>query len=252
MDLLLYILALLPLAQAWTFRYTNSDNEKTTIHGTDNLDCTDIDLPNGNDVSFHPQGTLPCLRLFNDAKCPEDENGSFEYNSSCTAWEWTTNAHGNFSAIKVYVPGEPTATASMSTATKTSATTGTSKSQSASSSSSSGLTLSGGAIAGIVVGLVCAFLIVAAIFFFLGRRKRKAKLANQQNLPPAPYEPSPTEDKKADVVTSAKGISEKPADSHPAGVGLAPGSQPAELAGSEQNRPAELATNLVHELDAHR
>lgn len=252
MDLLLYLVALLPLVQAWTFRYTNSDNETTTIHGTENLDCTDIDLPSGNEVSFHPEGTLPCLSLYHGAKCPDSEKGSFKINDTCTAWEWTTNAHGNFSGIEVYVSGAPTATASMSTATQTSASTGTSTSQSTSSGSSSGLTLSGGAIAGIVVGLVCAFLIVAAIFFFLGRRKRKAKLANQQNSPPAPYEPSETEDKKADVVTSAKGISEKPADSHPAGFELAPGSQPAELAGSGQNQPAELATNLVHELDTHR
>ncbi|CAI7674481.1 unnamed protein product [Penicillium discolor] len=194
MDLLLYIFALLPLVQSWTFQYTNSANETTTLHGTKNLDCTDIDLPNRNVAS--------------------DVNAT-----SCESWKWKSPANGRFRGIKVLVSGAPTATASISTATQTTATTATSTSPSTSSSTPPS-TLSGGAIAGIVVGLVCALLIVAAIFFFLGLRKRKAML-------------------------------EKPADSHPAGVGPAPSYQVAELAASGKNRPAELATNPVHELDAH-
>jgi hypothetical protein len=254
MDLLLYIFALLPLVQAWTFRYTNSVNETTTIHGTKNLDCTDIDLPNKNAVSWDPEDTLKaCLLIYHRTECPDSEHSPSDFNTSCTDYKWEAFAGGGrFRGIRVLVSGAPTATASISTATQTTATTGTSKSPSTSSDSSSGSTLSGGAIAGIVVGLVCAFLIVAAIFFFLGRRKRKAKLANQQNTPQGPYEASATGNAKADVLTSAKSMSEKkPADSHPTGVGPAPGSQLAELAGSGQNQPAELATNSVHELDAH-
>lgn len=254
MDLLLYIFALLPLVQAWTFRYTNSSNETTTIHGTKNLDCTDIDLPNENAVSWDPEETLKaCLLIYHRAECPDSEYSPSDFNTSCTDYKWEASAYGRFRGIRVLVSGAPTATASISTATQTTATTGTSTSPSTSSNSSSGLTLSGGAIAGIVVGLVCAFLIVAAIFFFLGRRKRKAKLANQHNAPQDPYETIATGNAKADVLTSAKGMSEKekPADSHPTGVGPAPGSHLAELAGSGQNRPAELATNSVHELDAH-
>ncbi|KAJ5152396.1 hypothetical protein N7492_010691 [Penicillium capsulatum] len=250
MDLLLYIFALLPLVQAWTFRYTNSANETTTLHGTKNLDCTDIDLPNRNVASYDPEGTLPCLLIYQGAKCPDSEHDDVNA-TSCESWKWTSPANGHFRGIKVLVSGAPTATASISIATQTTATTATSTSPSTSSDSSSGLSLSGGAIAGIVVGLVCAFLIFAAIFFFLGRRKRKAILANQQNAPQGPCEPSATGDAEADVLTSAKGMSEKPADLHPAGVGLAPGSQLAELAASGQNRPAELATNPVHELDTH-
>ncbi|KAJ5770302.1 uncharacterized protein N7511_002353 [Penicillium nucicola] len=258
MDILLYIFALLPLVQSWTFQYTNSANETTTIHGTKNLDCTDIDLPNGNAASYDPEGSLPCLLIYQRAKCPDSEQSDVNA-TSCESWKWESPANGRFRGIKVLVSGAPTATASISTATQATATIATSTSLSTSSSTppstssdaSSGLTLSGGAIAGIVVGLVCALLIVAVIFFFLGHQKRKAMLANQQNAPQGPYEPSATGYAEADVLISTKGMLKKPADSYLAGVGQAPGSQLAELAASGQNRPAELATNPVHELYTH-
>lgn len=250
MDLLLYIFALLPLVRAWTFRYINTANETTTIHGTENLDCTDIDLPYRNTASYDPEGTLPCLVIYQGAKCPESEH--IDVNAtSCRSWGWTSPATRHFRSIKVLVSGAPTATASISTATQTNATTATtatSTSPSTSSDSSSGLTLSGGAIAGIVVGGVAfVVLIIAAVFFFRRRQKQKAILANQQDAPQGPHGPNATGDAEPEALTSSKGISEKTADLQPAGVGPAPGSQLAELPG--QDPPMELPNNQVHELD---
>ncbi|KAJ5180593.1 hypothetical protein N7492_003803 [Penicillium capsulatum] len=253
---LLKFFFLLPLARAWTFRYTNATDHATIVHKTGILNCTKMDLAGGKLFSWDPEGSSLCITIFYDTKC---EHGA---GISCP-W-WKKNASTDFLAYQVY-GDEQAATATISTAaptptsssrTSTSSTSATSSpsvtastTPAASTQSSSSSALSGGAIAGVVVGVVCAVLIIAALFFFFGRRGRKqAALANASNVPQGPYGSNAAGRPEADAPTSSKGISEKPGNSLDGGVRPLPGSRVLELAG--QHQATELGNSAVHELDA--
>lgn len=257
MVLLLYTLIFLPLVQAWTFRYTNATNNATILHEIGTLNCTEIDLAGGKLFSWDPEGAKLCVLIFYDAKCLRGAGYSCPF--------WKKLASRNFYGVKI-IPNEETASVTISTAIRTSATSvATSAITTASTSSittpivtisstpvasksSSPPHLSGGAISGVVIGVFCAVLIIATIFFFCGRRqKQNAVLANQRNTPQGSYKTDKIGQVEADALMSSRVISEKPTDPYSVGFRPAPGSRFVELAG--QDRTAELANRPLHELD---
>lgn len=251
--LLLYTLVLAPVVNAWTFRYTNATNNATILHDTGKLNCTKIDLAGGKLFSWDPEGAKLCVSLYYDAKCVT--RGGLGCNP------WKRNASTNFYGVDIITdeqaetatvstatssPTSRTSTASTSTTTVTPTPTSTSA---ANDTSSSGSSLSGGAIAGIVIGVVSAVIMVAALFFFFGRRHRKkAALAHGQgDALQGPYGPDTSDRAETEGVTSSQGISEKQASSDGGAFRPAPGSRVVELAG--QNRAAELAHSPLSELE---
>ena len=251
MKSLLYALALAPLVNAWTFRYTNATNNATILHDTGKLNCTEIDLAGGKLFSWDPEGEKLCVSIYHDAKCVNRAG------LGCAFWK--KNASANFYGVEIFTD-EQAASATVSTATP-SPTTSPSRSSSATptvtptsasaadDTDSSGSSLSGGAIAGIVIGVVSAVVMVAALFFFFGRRHRKkvALARAQEDAPQGPYGPDTSDRAETEAVTSSKGISEKPASSDGGMFRPAPGSRVVELPG--QDRATELAHSPLSELE---
>ncbi|KAJ5729216.1 uncharacterized protein N7483_003724 [Penicillium malachiteum] len=280
MKRLLYISTafLIPLVHGWTFLYTNSSGQSTILEETGKLNCTKIQLAEDKLFTWDPKKRDLCISIYYDESC--DNRGGI----SCPFWK--KNASTNFGSIAVFTNNEA-ASASVSTMTMTS-TASTSSSSSSSttdlsnsttsvvsftspvtptsstaapaaasdgtSSTKSDSGLSGGAIAGIVIGAIAGVLIIAALSFFFRRRNRKnATLANQQSgsMPQAPYgRPIPG--------TATSFAATSPSTTHPAekesfsssGIPTRPppGSTMSELSG--HTRPVELVNTPISELDA--
>ncbi|KAJ6013418.1 hypothetical protein N7540_008009 [Penicillium herquei] len=282
MKRLLYISTafLIPLVQGWTFLYTNSSDQSTILEETGKLNCTKIQLAEDKLFTWDPEKSDLCISIYFDDSC--DNRGGI----SCPFWK--KNASTNFGSIAVFTNNEA-ASASVSTMTVTS----TASTSSSSSSSTTGLSnstisvvsstspitttswsaaataasdstsstksdsdLSGGTIAGIVIGAIAGVLIVAGLFFFFRRRNRKnATLANQQSgaTPQDPY------DRHGSIPGTATSFAAtSPSTTHPAekesfsssGVPIRPppGSTMSELSG--HTRPVELVNSPISELDA--
>ncbi|KAJ5612968.1 hypothetical protein N7510_006162 [Penicillium lagena] len=268
--LLVYALSFIPLVNGWTFLWTNATGKATIIHnGTQHLKCTQISLAKGKEFQWDPENDGVCIGIYYDTEC-KTAGGL-----SCNAWD--KNASTNFDAISIFPPDEsstvtvgpaPTSTSGpssspASTAATTTSSSSTSSSTSSSSStststsvattgnkpSSSGSSLSGGAIAGIVIGVVAGVVLIAALFFFVGRRNRKNKAAaasaQADSMPRGPYAPQgPTPD-GIYAQTSSLNKPEKPPTSS-SGVPLthpALGSRVAEVSGDKP--AAEMAHTPV-------
>ncbi|KAJ5798862.1 uncharacterized protein N7503_006367 [Penicillium pulvis] len=200
MKSLLYTLFLAPLAHGWTFRYTNSTSDTTILEETGSRNCTKIQLAKNKLFSWDPEGSNECVSIYYDENC--ETSGGY----SCAFWK--KSASHDFGSIDVSTSNKAasvsvittTETATSTSASSVTSTTGTSSAASTSStfsasptttssaattdSTSSSSTISGGAIAGIVIGVLVGILVIAAIFFILRRRNRKlAAAANSQSDP---------------------------------------------------------------------
>ncbi|RHZ63596.1 uncharacterized protein CDV56_106911 [Aspergillus thermomutatus] len=181
-------LALTPLTSAWTLTWRNSTAGATIIEENKPENCTRIWHQEGEAFSWDPEGKW-CMHFYKDAACSEIAG------LACDGKVWRKDASRNLSAFDVY-PMPPdsvsvifpstsstTTTSSPShTPTSTAVTTTAAESQSATSAAAtttptgppSSTSLSGGAIAGIVIGALAALAVLGALFFFLGKRNRKA------------------------------------------------------------------------------
>ena len=63
LKMLRFILLLIPLVNAWTFRYTNEGNETEIIRGSEERNCTVADIFEDKLFTWDPEGTKQCLSL---------------------------------------------------------------------------------------------------------------------------------------------------------------------------------------------
>ncbi|KAI9042797.1 EGFR-like transmembrane domain-containing protein [Aspergillus affinis] len=197
---LLTILLLTKIAHTWTFVWRN-ESGPNVIHESKPAKCVRIYHEKGEEFSWDPEGAW-CLRIWGEATC-ENMIGW-----ECEHTRWRRDASRNLSAYDVYVMPKDaqkefiTETRSTSTSTSSSTETGTtttttakdaqgsatkgsssatrtgvstptptSTSDADSDDDSSSGSLSGGAIAGIVIGAIAGVTVLATIFFLWGRQK---------------------------------------------------------------------------------
>lgn len=268
MKLSIYAFAFVPLAHAWTFLYTNATGNATILHDTGPSNCTQITLAANKPFSWDPEGQNLCISIYHDHKCDNRGGLSCGVNGA-----WKKDASSDFWSIQVIDNGEPSSSAtptptptsttatSMTTSTSstetsptaTATSTSTSTTAAAAASSSGSSSLSGGAIAGIVVGVIAGIAIIGALFFLYGRRSRnrqQAAAANEllSSSPQGPYTPQSPMTAVAYPPSSSLGTSEKGVvSSTTPSVRPAPGSRVVELAGHDPS--AELVNSPISELD---
>ncbi|PLB49098.1 hypothetical protein P170DRAFT_436742 [Aspergillus steynii IBT 23096] len=177
--------------QAWTFVWRNSTGANVA-HENKNATCVRIYHQKDLQFSWDPEGPW-CLRIWREAEC-ENMIGW-----ECENTRWRKDATRNLSAYDVYpmpedsvrkfVSTETTGTMTMisTIVSETSTTSEATTSDKGASASATGATptptgeasedgdgggaLSGGAIAGIVVGGVAGVVVLATVFFLWGRRR---------------------------------------------------------------------------------
>ncbi|GES64683.1 hypothetical protein ATEIFO6365_0009017200 [Aspergillus terreus] len=185
-------IAYTPLTTAWTLTWRNETAGASIEHQDTALTCTRIYHEKGEDFSWDPEGAW-CMDFWAEPTCDT------RIGYSCDGRVWKKAASRNLSAFDVYpMPVEsrrvygflststtpsPTAAATTLTVTHPAATSAT---QTAEAEGDSGSSLSGGAIAGIVVGAVAGLGLLAALCFFLGKRKPK----NAHTAPEVPLSPA--------------------------------------------------------------
>ncbi|KAL4894717.1 hypothetical protein BDV59DRAFT_200529 [Aspergillus ambiguus] len=184
-------IAFFPVTNAWTLVWRN-DTGASIEHQETPVNCTPIYHEEGKQFSWDPEGAW-CMNFWSESTC-ENRIGY-----SCDGVVWKKAASRDLSAFDVYpMPIEsrqvygfpstsavPTPTASTLTVTQPAETSAT---QTSEADTDSGNSLSGGAIAGIVVGAVAGLALLAALFFFLGKRKPKNDASDipSSQPPPAP------------------------------------------------------------------
>ncbi|KAE8377985.1 hypothetical protein BDV26DRAFT_200061 [Aspergillus bertholletiae] len=185
-------LTFLSCTNAWTLTWRN-ETGAFIVDGDSVRNCTRIYHEKGLEFSFNPEGKW-CLKFWDEATCQT------QIGKTCEGRRWQQIASKNLTAFNVYAmpPADisangmaSTSTTSTSSASSTSTmTTTTSATTSATPTETpqteeGGTSLSGGAIAGIVVGSVAGVAILAALFFFWGRRKRNAAALASTGTAPA-------------------------------------------------------------------
>ncbi|CAG8068970.1 unnamed protein product [Penicillium olsonii] len=256
--MLRFILLLIPLVNAWTFRYTNEGNETEIIRGSEERNCTVADIFEDKLFTWDPEGTKQCVSIYRDKTC--DSMGGY----SCTAWR--KNASRTFMAFDIMpenlivskaetstIASTSIPTSEVSTSTPSSTSTSITPSTTSSSvftptsspeaaantDSTSSTSLSGGAIAGVVIGVVAAVAIIVALIVFFMKRQKKT---------PTPAGQSPHGLHEADGTGSS--MSGTTADGPFTSLGFqpVPGSRFVELKGDAGS--TELGSSPISELDA--
>ncbi|KAH8434006.1 EGFR-like transmembrane domain-containing protein [Aspergillus melleus] len=193
-SLITLILLLTKTAHSWTFVWRN-ESGPNVVHESKPAKCVRIYHEKGEEFSWDPEGAW-CLRIWGEAAC-ENMIGW-----ECEHTQWRKSASRNLSAYDVYVmpkdvqeefitetrtsssssetgttsdrQASTTADSSSATRTGVSTPTPTPTSDADSDDDSGGGSLSGGAIAGIVIGAVAGVSVLATLFFLWGRRKPRS------------------------------------------------------------------------------
>ena len=259
---------------AWVFSWTTPDGTLLTNHGDSELSCKDMNNPKGNVYDWDPQSGHWCIFMYGVKGCSAN-NTDDAVGYTCKPWPWANHVSGkqiySYQVINdtagyasSSAAAEPTSTSTSSTSTQTTTSTSvqqTSATPTSSSDSDTGSSastnqkttgsssLSGGAIAGIVVGVLAAVIIAGLLFFFLYWRRRKSS-KTEKDLPAYASAPSPPPAPMS--ATTATGTSELQGyekQQHFEKDGLEPGQKLNELRG-DQNHVLEMEQGTVRaELD---
>lgn len=256
--LLRYGLLFIPLVNAWTFRYTNKTEESEIIVGSGEQNCTVGNIAGGKEFSYNPGGASDlCVSLYRDKSCTS--RGGY----SCTVWQ--RNASRNFMAFdvkseKVILSEDQTSTMTSTSMTSTSTsisttssptTTPTPSDAAAAGNANSGSGLSGGAIAGVIIGVVAAVAIIVGLVVFFMKRQKKQTPAPPTTGSYGPHEGGATGSVMSgttaqDQMSPIGGFSE--AAQKQRFMELPGQSATSELGGS-QTLTSELGNNSISELD---
>lgn len=173
--LVLHVLSVLPSAYAWTFVWRNASDDAYVEHDQQAMSCKQINNAQGELFEWDSEDGPFAISLYANTDCSGSPGGyathifnknaskpilSFKVDSTATT---TTSAS----------PTSTTSTSSPATSSTTQTPTAPIATASPSSSPSSGNALSGGAIAGIVIGVVAGVAIIGGLLFFMGRQKRQ-------------------------------------------------------------------------------
>ncbi|CAI7666648.1 unnamed protein product [Penicillium manginii] len=243
---LFYAIASIPLAQAWTFLYTNATNNATILHQSGTVNCTQIDLAKGKEFSWDPEDVDVCISIYYDKSCTS--RGGL----SCNAWK--KDSGNNYQSIQIFTNDEDASGSSSTSSIPTSATmssttavsptipaTNTSTADvSSSNSSSSKPSFSGGTIAGIVIGVIAAAFIIGA---FLLRNRRT--ISPRSAPVSSPYKPT-LSDMQAAMPPHEFAFASSEKTLPPSRGRPVPGSKLVELPGSLQR--AELGNSPMSEM----
>ncbi|OQE16506.1 hypothetical protein PENFLA_c027G08644 [Penicillium flavigenum] len=227
LPLLLYFTCL-PSVSAWIFSWHEPDGKLLTVQNDVGQDCKLMNNPEGNVFDWTPQEGYWCLFLYGNTHCEEPSEGytcktypwpdhvssadllSFTVKNNTSAFESSTSsisASPSATNSDTSTSVSPSSTDTNSSPTPTVVTTPTadatdaassSPATSASSRTADNSTISGGAIAGIVVGVLAAVAIAGLIFFLVRRRRQNAAQSSAVGRSPtvAMAElPSPQEEK---------------------------------------------------------
>ena len=282
---LLTLTTLLPLVHSWSFIWRNASGDATVLHGNQPRKCININHAKGQEFQWDPQGGEWCIYLYGARDCKNGTSGGY----TCKTWGWNHKSSGDINSFDVeeWPPGYGTTAGLMSTVTVTPTTgfattsyatakakvTVTATAAPTALPAGSGDALSGGGIAGVVIGVLVAVALVGALAFLFGRRTRpkhdddhegdaKSSVAGRISPTPGPLPPnsspggSPIQEKPLTMghmtqVTSPT-TTVVPSDPSTAGDPPAtyrpPGSRMVELVGnngtqelSDHNRVLELA-----------
>lgn len=192
-------------ANAWTFVFTDTHNSSHVKTGYNTTSCAKMDMERGGYYNWDPEDRDFCINMFPDEHCnPDNRNGY-----SCPIWpkrhleqkfvgSWLVN-HEKDALDPISSTTTPSSSETSSAAHASDPTvTVTSKPEKTSAEATEsavpsedddddgdgGSSLSGGAIAGVVVG-VLAGVAIMAVFGFLAIRRRR-----QQNRPVSPKPPA--------------------------------------------------------------
>ncbi|KAJ5379268.1 hypothetical protein N7509_012387 [Penicillium cosmopolitanum] len=157
---LLSCLAYSPLASAWIYTWHSPNDTLLSYQGAEPLACKSMNNPVGNVFNWEPQDGHWCIFMYSNSNC-SDENVGY----TCKDWEWAshastkhilsfqvTNNTSSFSATATSsISATQTSTSISSTATSTTPSAATATATSEPTGSNSKASLSGGAIAGIVL-----------------------------------------------------------------------------------------------------
>lgn len=202
-------LAYVPSATAWVFSWTNSTGGLLIDHGDAVQSCKAIDNPKGNIFDWDAKGGNFCIYLYNNGNCSDPSAGY-----TCKAWPWSNHVAGSYiHSYEIVLNNTDTTstTSSSSSTSKTSTSTTSSSTQTSASpvattaatntssatttpiaantntNTSKSSSLSGGAIAGVIVGVLAALAIAGILFFFLcwrPRRKTQPSTISERPIPP--------------------------------------------------------------------
>ncbi|KAL5361273.1 hypothetical protein BJX96DRAFT_176086 [Aspergillus floccosus] len=180
----LYALSLLPTTFAWTFVWHNAQNNSFVESGSSDYPCTQVANPEGMAFEYDSEEDPTTIYLYGNNNCAGTPGGQADHYLAKDAG----NFIGSFRIVdrtktaSSSVSATPTVTSTATASSTQSATTGTGSAAQTTSTADAataegGSSLSGGAIAGVVVGVVAGVALIAAVVFFLVRRRRRSAAA---------------------------------------------------------------------------
>ncbi|KAJ5553875.1 hypothetical protein N7513_003834 [Penicillium frequentans] len=236
--------------------------DTTILEETGSRNCTKIQLAKNKLFSWDPEGSNECVSIYYDDNC--ETSGGY----SCAFWKKsashdfgsidvsTSNKAASVSVITTTETATSTSSSSLTSTTGTSSAASTSSTPSASSTSasiaattdstSSNSTLSGGAIAGIVIGVLVGILVIAVIFFILRRRRnRKTSAAASSQSDPSLQGPYGRQASVPETITTFGPSSTSTA--HPAEKSADSALRVFEM--PSHNPPVELVSTPINEME---